>query len=84
MTVKKPPELFDMPMPYKNREGVRFHDLEIGEAYELFSRNIHIGIWDGTDFHGIRHKFGSKFMCKETHAALDTTYGTAVAIRKLK
>ncbi len=59
-------------------------DLEIGECYELESRNLQRGIWDGRNFHGIRLKFGSKFIDVETHWDLDDHYGTAQAIRKLE
>ena len=63
---------------------IELKDLVIGRAYELDARNIPIGIWDGEKFHGIRYKFGDKFMCAETHWDLDDHYGTAKAIRELK
>jgi hypothetical protein len=59
-------------------------DLEVGCAYELDARNIHIGIWDGSDFHGMRRKFRRHFMDCETHWELDQHHGTARAIRKLR
>jgi len=59
-------------------------DLEIGECYELTSRNLRRGVWDGKDFHGIRYKFGKLFMDKETHWDLNDHFGTAQAIRKLE
>ena len=83
--MKKPIKTtYPMPMPFRNREGVKIEDLEIGKAYEIFGRNISIGIWDGTNFHGIRYKFGDEFMDCETHAAYGPPHGTAVAIRRLK
>jgi hypothetical protein len=63
---------------------IPIEELEIGYAYELEARNIFIGIWDGKEFHGIRTKFGNKFMDSEIHYDLDDHYGTAKAIRKLK
>ena len=59
-------------------------DLEVGAAYELESRNLSVGIWDGKEFHGIRTKFGSQFMDSEIHWDLDTRYGTAQAVKRLK
>ncbi len=59
-------------------------DLEIGMAYELESRNIPRGIWDGECFHGIRFKFGQLFMDQEIHWDLNDHHGTAQAIRKLE
>jgi hypothetical protein len=63
---------------------IKLEELEVGEAYELVARNIRIGIWDGKEFHGIRHKFGGTFMDTELHWDLDKYFGTAKAIRKLK
>jgi hypothetical protein len=59
-------------------------ELEVGKAYELQARNIHYGIWDGEMFHGIRYKFGKKFMDTEIHWDLCERHGTANAIRELK
>ena len=59
-------------------------DLEIGMAYEIESRNISCGIWDGEAFHGIRYKFGQLYMDSEIHWDLDDHHGTAQAIRKLE
>lgn len=61
-------------------------DLEVGKAYKLDARNIRIGVWDGTHFHGIRRKFGDQFMDQELHYQLDdgNYNGTAHAIRELK
>ena len=59
-------------------------DLKVGQAYLLNARNIQVGIWDGKEFHGIRHKFGEKFMDAEIHYDLDTRHGTALAIKELK
>jgi len=57
--------------------------LLIGMPYELQSRNIRVGIWDGHEFHGIREKFGSKFIDSEIHHDLDERHGTAKATRIL-
>ncbi len=58
--------------------------LEVGECYELESRNLRKGVWDGEKFHGIRYKFGELFMDSEIHYDLDDHYGTAKAICKLE
>jgi hypothetical protein len=63
---------------------IPLEELEIGKCYVLGARNLEIGIWDGRDFHGIREKFGDKYMFAETHWDLDNTHGTAIAIRELK
>ena len=63
---------------------IPLEDLDIGECYELESRNLRKGVWDGHDFHGIRFKFGRLFMDQETHWDLDDHHGTAQAIRKLE
>lgn len=55
----------------------------VGAAYELHSRNLSVGIWDGMAFHGIRRKFDSEFLDSEIHHALCDRHGTAVAIRRL-
>lgn len=62
---------------------IALENLKIGKAYKLRARNIGIGIWDGEAFHGIRDKFGNKFMDKEIHWDLDEKYGTAQAIKEL-
>ena len=54
--------------------------LEIGQCYELESRNLQRGVWDGKAFHGIRYKFGDLFIDSEIHYDLDERYGTAKAI----
>lgn len=59
---------------------IPLNELEIGKAYELESRNLRIGIWDGKEFHGIRTKFGDHFMDSEIHYDLDDHYGTAQAV----
>lgn len=59
-------------------------DLEIGEAYLIEARNINIGVWDGRKFHGIRAKFGQRFIDSEIHWDLDPRNGTAKALIKLK
>lgn len=65
-----------------NKE-IPLEDLEIGQAYFLHSRNLIIGIWDGKEFHGIRTKFGYKYMDSEIHYDLDGHHGTAKAVGKL-
>ena len=62
---------------------VKLQDLIVGECYEVQSRNIRHGVWDGKEFHGIRHKFGDYFMDSEIHYDLDDHHGTAKAIRIL-
>ena len=66
------------------RAFIPLADLEVGECYELESRNLPRGVWDGEKFHGIRLKFGKKFIDTEVHWDLDDHYGTAQAIRKLE
>lgn len=58
-------------------------ELMVGYAYELHSRNLRYGIWDGKAFHGIRTKFGQKFMDSEIHYDLDDHHGTAHAKKLL-
>lgn len=67
----------------KRLERIPLEQLEVGKAYELAARNLHIGVWDGTYFHGIRRKFGEQFMDQETHYDLDDHHGTAVAVKEL-
>ena len=55
-------------------------ELEIGKCYELESRNLNQGVWDGKEFHGIRYKFGDLFMDSEIHYDLDDRHGTAQAV----
>lgn len=62
---------------------IEMKDLVVGKAYELEARNINVGIWDGKEFHGIRHKFGRRFIDAEIHWDLCTHYGTAQATREL-
>lgn len=71
-------------MSVKHVEAVSIAELKVGSAYKLASRNIHIGIWDGKHFHGVRTKFGHEFMDSEIHYDLDDRYGSAVAIKELK
>jgi len=66
------------------RDGsIPLNELKVGSAYELTSRNLRYGIWDGYEFHGIRYKFGSQFMDSEIHYDLDDRHGTATAKRLL-
>ena len=65
-------------------KSIPLEDLVIGRCYELHSRNLCRGVWDGKEFHGIRTKFGQQFMDSEIHYELDSRYGTAVAVRELK
>ena len=58
-------------------------ELEIGQCYELDSRNLQRGIWDGHAFHGVRYKFGYTFIDNEIHYDLDDHYGTAKATKLL-
>jgi hypothetical protein len=37
-------------------------DLEIGRIYRLQARNLTFAVWNGTDFVGIRDKFGERFL----------------------
>jgi len=62
---------------------VPLEELIVGEAYELEARNIRIGVWDGKEFHGIRTKFGDRFIDAEIHYDLDARHGTAKAVRRL-
>lgn len=67
----------------KDQEKIALDDLVIGNCYEIAARNLHIGVWDGEAFHGIRTKFGDTFMDREIHWDLDNNFGTAVAVREL-
>lgn len=62
---------------------IPLEELEVGKAYELESRNLSVGVWDGKEFHGIRTKFGNQFMDSEIHYDLDDHYGTAQAVALL-
>jgi len=81
---KKPPLPPHNGAGQKLRDFIPLDDLVVGECYELESRNLRRGVWDGKHFHGIRLKFGSLFMDEEVHWDLDDHYGTAQATRKLE
>ena len=76
--------IFDIIYIILEKGMIELKDLVIGRAYELEARNLRIGIWDGREFHGIRHKFGNKFIDGEIHWDLDDFCGTAKAVRELK
>tara|TARA_R110000823_G_scaffold261418_3_gene382144 strand:- start:229 stop:432 length:204 start_codon:yes stop_codon:yes gene_type:complete len=56
---------------------IKKEDLKVGLAYNLHSRNINPGIWDGKEFHGVRSKFGQTFMDTEYHWDDGAPHGTA-------
>lgn len=63
---------------------IRTEDLSPNVAYELASRNIVVGIYDGHDgFVGIREKFGHRFLDTEYHWDRGAPHGTARPLRKL-
>lgn len=67
----------------EKQEFIPLDQLVIGTAYELQSRNLRVGIWDGDAFHGIRYKLGQQFIDSEIHHDLDSRHGTAQATRIL-
>jgi len=75
--------ILDLRDHIEDTTSVEFKDLEIGKCYELESRNLRQGVWDGSKFHGIRYKLGDFFMDSEIHYDLDDRHGTAKAIRVL-
>jgi len=49
-----------------------------GHAYRLHSRNLTVGVFDGTTgFIGIREKFGSRYLFREYHWDTGGSFGTA-------
>jgi len=66
------------------KEWIKKEDLEVGAAYEVYSRNINPAIWDGKHFHGVRIKFGNDFMDQEEHWDNGPPYGTVKPLRKLE
>ena len=70
-------------MTIQKTKSIPLNELIVGEAYQIHARNIKIGIWDGEAFHGIREKFGYKYIDKEIHYDLSEHYGTAIAIKHL-
>lgn len=40
-------------------------ELKIGTVYRLHARNIHVGVFDGRGFIGIREKFGEHYLDME-------------------
>jgi len=64
---------------------LKLEECEAGEAYYGSGRNFSIGIFDGhTNFHGLRYKFGDRYIDGETHYDADPTHGTFKPFRKLK
>lgn len=57
--------------------------LKVGFLYEIDSRNISKGVWDGEGFVGIRTKFGNRFLDKEIHWDLSKNFGTATPQKEL-
>lgn len=50
--------------------------------YQIASRNLRVGVWDGTNgFIGIREKFDSRFLFTEYHWDLSQHHGTVRPIR---
>lgn len=47
-----------------------------GKAYFVKARNFKYAIWDGEKFHGLRDKFGSKFIDIEYHWHDGAPHGT--------
>jgi len=58
--------------------------LIVGKAYAVDGRNFNIAIWDGKKFHGVRYKFGDKFVDEEYHWDDGPPFGTVKPIRELK
>ena len=67
----------------RHPDTIDVEHLQVGHAYKLRARNIDVGIWDGEVFHGIRHKFGQRFMDTEMHYDTCEHHGTACPIRRL-
>jgi hypothetical protein len=68
----------------RNKKIIEVKDLKRGEAYFGTGRNFDIAIWTGTQFAGLRYKFGDVFIDEETHWDEDEHHGTFQPLRKLK
>jgi len=59
-------------------------ECKLGHVYLLRSRNLTLGAFDGgSDFIGIREKFGHKFLFPEVHYDACSNYGTAVPLEEV-
>lgn len=55
-----------------------------GQVYELRSRNLERGVFDGeTGFIGVRAKLGSRYLFTEYHWETGPPHGTAAPLRRL-
>jgi hypothetical protein len=75
---------------YETENRVSKSELLHRRIYRLYSRNLRLGVWDGTaggpgsqytgGFIGIRTKFGNRFLDMEFHFEDGPPFGTAVAM----
>ena len=65
------------------QKRLKVKELIEGEAYFGHGRNFNIAIWDGYYFHGLRYKFGDKFIDAELPHDADEHFGTFAPFRKL-
>lgn len=54
-------------------------DMDERGLYKLKSRNLHVGIWTGEGFVGIREKFGERFLFMEFYGK----WGTVMSMEPL-
>lgn len=72
---------------YKFQNAVRMIeivDLVENGVYLVDSRNFKVAIYRDEAFHGIRHKFGQKFMDREFHWDTGAPFGTVKPIELLE
>ena len=57
----------------------------IGMAYKLNSRNLAVGVYDGSEgFIGIREKFGRRYLFSEYHWDQGPLFGTACPLEEIE
>lgn len=69
----------------ENIVDIPLDKLKPNHLYELYSRNLTIGVYNPFTFTftGIRTKFNQRFLDEETHWDKDPHHGTAKAIKDL-
>lgn len=58
--------------------------LKIGAKYKVDARNFEEATWNGTEFIGLRTKFGCTFEDGELHYDDDPHYGTCKPIKLIE
>lgn len=63
---------------------LKLEECKSGCVYELHSRNLSVGVFDGKDgFIGIRKKFGYRYLFKEYHWDQGPPFGTVKPARQI-